>query len=512
MRSKKVAINGLWGVIYRVIVILLGFIGRTVFIHFLSTEYLGIAGLFGNVLTIFSLSELGFSAAISFHLYRLLDQDDRQSIAGIMNFYKKVYRMVALGILILGLSIVPFLECIIKDTTFSMNYIRLVYVIYIVKTVLSYLFAYNFTIVTADQKGYLLTKIDIVIHIAMSLTNIITLFLFKNYIIYLLCEILVGLFGNIIKSLRVQKEYPYIKEKVKIKPAIKSRIIKDVKNIFASKVSTVIVTSTDNILISALISVQTVGIYSNYSMLIAYIQNILTQFIAASQASLGNMLNSESKEYAYVVLKRLTVVLYFVTSFCSACLFNLLNPFIELWIGKEYLLNMSAVALCILSFYIQIIKTPLWFSISGVGFFAEDRNIAICGAITNLISSIIAAYIWGLSGIFIGTICSQIIQWVMKTCLFIKKYIRQSIKEFMILNVKLLIFTIAMSLGIQVIFRICFINNFIIKFFVCIIVPNLVNLIMFHSTEEYIYFVSTIKKLCNQQNNKRRIKINDKQS
>lgn len=499
MRAKKVIVNSLWGIIYKVFVIFLGFIGRTAFIHFLSAEYLGISGLFSNILTMLSLSELGFSTAISFHLYKLLSENEQKKIAGIMNFYKNVYRIVAISILIIGLSILPFLKYIVKDTTFSLKYISLIYIIYLLKTVLSYLFSYNFTIAIADQNRYLLTKIDIIMHILMSLTNIFSLFLFKNYIIYLIGEIILGIIGNAIKSIKVHKEYPYIKEKVKISSEVKRKILKDVKNIFAGKISTVIVTSTDNILISALISVKTVGIYSNYFMLISYVQNMIGEVTLATQSSIGNMLNSETKEYSYIILKRLTIILYFIASFSSVCIFNLINPFIEIWLGKEYLLGTSIVAICVLNFYIQILKTPLWFSVTGIGFFEEDRNIAILGAISNLFISIIAAYFWGLFGIFFGTVFSQSIQWILKTQLFIKKYLQNSITEYVKLYSYLLILTVLMSMGIHIIFIFFTFNNritvFIIKFLICIFVPNLINFIIFHKREEYKYLLSLLKKI-----------------
>lgn len=498
MRAKKVAINSLWGIIYKVFVIFLGFIGRTAFIHFLSVEYLGIAGLFTNVLTILSLSELGFSTAISYHLYKFLAKNDYKKITEVMNFYRNVYRVVAISVLSIGLIILPFLKYIVKDTTFSLEYISLIYIIYLLKTVLSYLFSYNFTIAIADQKRYLLTKIDIIMHIIMSLTNILILFLFKNYIIYLLGEILLGIIKNIIKSLKIYKEYPYIKAKSKIESEMKNKILKDVKNIFAGKISTVIITSTDNILISALINVKTVGLYANYSMLIAYIQNILGELTTETQASLGNMLNSESKEYAYITLKRLTIILYFITSFCSVCIFNLINPFIEIWLGKEYLLGIVVVFVCVLNFYIQILKTPLWFSVTGIGYFEKDRNIAIIGAISNLVISIIAAYFLGLAGIFLGTVISQTIQWFMKVDLFIKGYLKKSVVEYMRLYFYLLFLMSFMCIAIYGLLNYFSfendINAFVVKFIVCIFVPNIVNFILFYKTEEYKYLLSLFKR------------------
>lgn len=494
MRSEKVIKNGMWGSVYQIITILLGFVGRTVFIRCLGAQYLGISGLFTNILTIFSLTELGFSSAISFHLYRQLADNNQKEISGIMNFYKGVYRAVAFIILVLGCSLIPLLQYIIKESPFEIQYIRLVYFIYVFKSVSTYFFSYNFTLIQADQKKYLLTKIDIILHLIVSAVNIFTLVVFRNYIIYLVTEIVIGIFGNLLKTLRVKKEYPYLNKNEKLSKKSRKKIWKDVSNIFAGKVSTVIVTSTDNLLISSIINVTAVGLYSNYSMIITYITNFLTQFTSATQASLGNLLAQESKEYSYTVLKRLTTILYFVTSFCAVSLVVLLNPFITAWIGEKYLLNFPIVLICVINFYIQIMKTPMWFSVGGLGYFKEDRNIAIYGAISNLLVSIIAANYLGLFGIFFGTAFSQITQWILKTKLYCKKYMNMKATEYALQVLRLAALSVVLAIltgGICYFVR-CD-NKYLtlfIKACVCLIVPNLLNYFLFHKSEDFRYLMN----------------------
>lgn len=494
MRSEKVIKNGMWGSIYQLITILLGFVSRTVFIRCLGAQYLGISGLFTNILTIFSLTELGFSSAISFHLYRQLADNNQKEISGIMNFYKGVYRAVAFIILVLGCSLIPLLQYIIKESPFDIEYIRLVYFIYVFKSVSTYFFSYNFTLIQADQKKYLLTKIDIILHVIISVVNIFTLIIFRNYIIYLVTEIVIGILGNFLKTLRVKKEYPYLNKNEKLSKKSRKKIWKDVSNIFAGKVSNVIVTSTDNLLISSIINVTAVGLYSNYSMIITYITNFLTQFTSATQASLGNLLAQESKEYSYTVLKRLTTILYFVTSFCTVSLVVLLNPFITAWIGEKYLLNFPIVLICVINFYIQIMKTPMWFSVGGLGYFKEDRNIAIYGAISNLLVSIIAANYLGLFGIFFGTAFSQITQWILKTKLYCKKYMNMKATEYALQVLRLAALSVVLAIltgGICYFVR-CD-NKYLalfIKACVCLIVPNLLNYFLFHKSEDFRYLMS----------------------
>lgn len=139
-------------------------------------------------------------------------------------------------------------------------------------------------------------------------------------------------------------------------------------------------TSTDNILISVLVNTISVGLYSNYSMIIGYIQAFINQFTTALYYSMGNMFAIEKKEYCVSMVNKLTYILYFLTSLCACCLFCLLNPFISLWIGPDYLLNVGIVAICVFNFYFQVLKIPMWHAISGLGYFKEDRNIALWGA------------------------------------------------------------------------------------------------------------------------------------
>ena len=161
MRSKYVVKNSFWTTINSIVNILIGFISRSVFIYFLNSEYLGINGLFTNILSLLSLSELGFSSAVTFNLYKPLKEGDNRKVAALMNFYKWIYRGVAVFILVVGLALVPFLQFVIKETTFDISYIRIVYIIFLLKTTLSYLYSYNYTLATADQKSYLTAKITI---------------------------------------------------------------------------------------------------------------------------------------------------------------------------------------------------------------------------------------------------------------------------------------------------------------------------------------------------------------
>ena len=74
--------------------ILSQFISRTVIIKVLTIEYVGLSGLFSNVLMMLSLAELGLGEAIIFSMYGPIARSEKEKISDILGFYKKVYIFV----------------------------------------------------------------------------------------------------------------------------------------------------------------------------------------------------------------------------------------------------------------------------------------------------------------------------------------------------------------------------------------------------------------------------------
>lgn len=115
MRIKNSLKNIYSGIIGQVICLLCSFITRTFFIRILGSTYLGVSGLFGNILTLLSLAELGVGQAIIFSLYKPLAENDNDKIHALMLVYKKIYRLVFWFVLCVGMALVPFLKYIIND-------------------------------------------------------------------------------------------------------------------------------------------------------------------------------------------------------------------------------------------------------------------------------------------------------------------------------------------------------------------------------------------------------------
>ena len=501
MRSEYAVKNTIWTTINNFANILIGFVSRTVFIYFLNSEYLGINGLFTNILAILSLSELGFSSAVTFNLYKPLKDNDDRKVAAIMNFYKWIYRGVAIFILIAGLILLPFLQYIIKDTTFEMSYIRIVYVIFLLKTVLSYFYSYNYTLATADQKGYLTAKITLVSNFLIPIAKIGVLALTRSFIAYIVVEIVLNFITNMIKTHYIRIKYPVLKDtKSSLTKDEKHKMVTDVKNIFLGKMSTTILNSTDNIVISAFVNVVSVGFLSNYNTLIGYVQTFINGSLYSSQAGIGNAVASEPKEYVLKILNRLTMITLFVASFSCTALLCLSSDFISIvWARNEnMILPALTVIIVMINSFFQMIKNPLWMTLTSCGLFEKDKYISIAGAIVNIIVSLILVQIVDINGVILGTIISQTVQLILKAKLLFDDYFETSCIKYL---GRIVLCFLVFGLEAAVTYFCCVLvpqrNElimFAVKMIICFIVPNVITVLIFGRTDEFKYFLELVNR------------------
>ena len=419
-----------------------------------------------------------------------------------MNFYKWIYRGVAVFILVVGLALVPFLQFVIKETTFDISYIRIVYIIFLLKTTLSYLYSYNYTLATADQKSYLTAKITVVSSIVIPIAKIVVLAVSKSFIAYIVIEIILNLVTNMIKTYYVRLKYPVLKDtKSTLTKDEKLKMVTDVKNIFLGKVSTTILNSTDNIIISAFVSVISVGFLSNYNTLIGYVQTFINGSLYSAQASIGNAIASETKEYVYKILNRLTMITLFVASFACTALFCLSSDFINIiWAHNEDMtLPVLTVFIVMFNSFFQMIKNPLWMTLTGCGLFNKDKYISIAGAIVNLIVSLVLVQFADIKGVIIGTIISQLVQLILKAKLLFSEYFKTSCLNY--LGRMALCFGVFVGELVVTYGCCCFvpsmnvIANFAIKTIICCVVPNVMTVVLFWKTDAFKYFMELVGKV-----------------
>ncbi|EGA95196.1 hypothetical protein HMPREF9474_00920 [ [[Clostridium] symbiosum WAL-14163] len=396
--------------IRQILTIVLSFVSRTMFIYFLGAEYLGLNGLFSNILSLLSLSEFGIGIAIEFYLYKPLVQQDFKRIKTLINFCKTCYRMVSLVILVVGVCLIPILPNIVNlEQELPVN-LYLIYILYLLNTASTYLlFAYKQTLFSANQEQYKIEKINIFFTLIGCLVDIFVLIIFKNYILYLIFKIVVNIVKNLCISLKADKEYPYLRDKGydKIKKSEFKSFWKDISSVFIFKVGSQLMEATDSIVISTIMGTVIVGYYSNYYLIFSQVLLIYILIVRSFTAGIGNIIVKEKLSHQYEIYKEIEFLTYSINVVFSVLLIQLTNSFIFCWIGKEnpqYILSQWIVFVLGINFYLGCSTLTVNIFRETSGKFEIGRNLQLIAGISNIFLSIILGKMYGLIGIFLSTV------------------------------------------------------------------------------------------------------------
>ena len=410
-RTSNVAKNMWFGVISQILTIILSFVSRTIFIYVLGIDYLGINGLFTNVLTILSFAELGIGNAIIFSMYKPLANNDQNKLKALMDLFAKAYKIIGLTIFGVGILLMPFLGLIIKGSFNIKENLYVIYLLFLLSTTLSYFFTYKKAIIIADQKNYIVIKYHQIFFVVQSLLQMTFLLITHEYLIYLIIRIVIGVLDNLFISYQADKLYPFLKTKQPspLENQEKRIIYKNVKSLFIYKLGGVALSGTDNIIVSAIIGITAVGLVSNYLLVIAALSLISNAIMNSFTASVGNLNATESVASKEQVFKRILLVSAWLTGFFSIGLLIFLNPLITIWLGKDFTISKIVVMAIVLQYYISTMHSTVSTYRTTMGLFVKGRIAPLLAAIINIGLSIILGKTMGLLGIYLATSIARIL-------------------------------------------------------------------------------------------------------
>lgn len=410
-RTKNSIINVIYSFILQFSKIILVFVNRIIFVKILGATYLGINGIFNNVLGILSLADFGITTAMMYSLYKPLAQKDEKKISQYINYFNKIYNIIAIFVAVLGLMLVPFLKHIINLPT-NVEHIYLYYMLMLLSTVVSYLFVYQTTLLVADQKQYITNRYDIIFQYIIFILQVIVLVITKNYALYLSINIVCTVICNLFKVRKTKEIYPYLQNRKRIEPLEKNdkkEVFSNMSSLFFYKLGSVIQSNTDNILISIFVGTISVGYYSNYNTIITSIVTLITMVFTSIKASLGNFLVEKSKETQLKMFYILEEINFGLICFSAVAFLNLIPDFIEICFGKEYVLSQAVLIATVLNFYTSNIRQTMWAYRETAGLFKRTKFITIITSILNIIFSIILGKYYGLVGIIMATVLSRML-------------------------------------------------------------------------------------------------------
>lgn len=502
MRLENSARNIKAAWMWQLIHIICQFAARTVIIKVLTIEYVGLSGLFSNVLTMLSLAELGIGEAIIFSLYGPIARSEHEVISSIMKFYRKVYIFVGMFIAVVGYALTPYIGFFIKDMPENIPNLDLIYLLFVANSAISYFFSYKGTFITANQKNNIVVINNGITELLMVITQIVALILTKNYILYLIIGVAFVFVRNVTITVIANKKYPYLREKTseKIPEDVFNSIKKNTAAMVLHKIGSIVVFATDNLIISKFVGIISVGLYTNYHVITNAVTVFINKFFQAMAASVGNLAVDVDVQRQEKVFNGVVLLNFWLYVFACCCLFNLLNPFISvIWIGEEYLFSIKVVLLLVVKLYVTGMRSSVQTFKNAKGLYWQNRFMPVGESIINLVASVVFVKYMGVGGVLLGTIVSSLL-----TCVWIEPRVlyrhgfNKSAKGYYLRYIKYFgIFAIIMAAtyGCNSFILSDNILTFVVKCCISGILPNVLMILFFCKTEEFQYIKSAVLRL-----------------
>lgn len=457
-RNKNMIRISLFSTATSILNILIQFVYRTYFIRILSKEYLGIEGLFSNVIQLLSLAELGFGTVIAYRLYKPLSEENDEEVAKLMNFFNKVYKIVALIVCIIGLMLMPFIQYLIKDLNEIPQGINIywAYGLFLFQSVASYFFTYKQILMIADQRADVVAIFNSGLIIFKSFVQLIILKWTQDYLLMLFISIVLSIILNWIFSIYVTKAYERIFQcKKQLAKTEKKVVFDDIYAMLFHKVGGVVSSSTDNLVLSAFVGLGQLGIYSNYTLIIEAVKKVSMQIVGNFTASIGNAkIKMTASEYISFY-ERLLKLNFIISDITTVCIYMLINGFMYIWQGNSMILDNSVVAVIVICYFLNSVRLINIAFTNADGLYTRDKARPIIEDIINLVISITLAIKFGIIGVFIGTIVSHLCTVFWREPLIIYRYsLINRVKRYWVLYIKNLLVVLICIIGSKHIIRI----------------------------------------------------------
>lgn len=489
--------NIAFGFVQQIVTLILTFVTRTIFIKYLSVELLGVNSLFSNILTVLSMADLGFGTAILYSMYKPLESKDEKKLSALMNYFKKIYLYIAGIIFVVGIILVPFLNFFIKEN--NIPNIEIYYIMFLLDSVISYLLAYRANIINADQKNYIVKRYTLFFNIIKSVVQCFVVVCFKNFILYLLIQILCTLGINLYGAYISKKMYPFLDSKEKLSSNEKNEIITNVKSLVIYKIGGIILNNTDNILISMLIGITAVGYYTNYVTVINAITAIIAIVFTAVTYSVGNLIAIENKEIQLDIFYKIEFFSNILFSFTSICLTILLNDLISCWLGKAYLIDNMTVICAVANFYILGGLNTTFMFRDTTGMFKKMKYLSMVTALLNIVLSIVLGKIFGLFGIIVATAIARLVTnfWYEPYTMH-KVYFNKLPHNYFKSKIFNVVVTIVLSTIIYFItknFIVTSLTDLIIKTMIVVLLTGIMLFLIYFRNPYFNYYIDIIKNI-----------------
>ena len=498
---KNAKRNIMFGFINKAIVMLCPFVQRTIIQSILGTQYLGLSSLYTSVLSVLGLAELGFSSAMVYNMYKPAAEEQIDKVNVLLCFYRKAYRIIGIAVVVIGSLLIPFLPKLIKGSYPADINLTLLYLIYLGNTAISYfLFAYMTSILVVHQRDDVQSSVNSVVTVILTVSQAVILSVTRNYYLFAAMMLLCTAVNNLWVAWRVNRFFPQYMPEGQIDPVSKAGLKKLVAGTFIQRACAVTRNSLDSICISAFLGLALTAIYNNYYLILHGITVLMGVISTAFMGGVGNHVATKTVEENFQELLNLDFVYLWLGGWCSICLTCLYQPFMQLWMGKDLMLDFSTVLLLVAYFYLLKLGDMRTLYASGLGLWWEQRYRSVAETLMNLVLNIVLGKLYGIKGIIIATIVSLFLcNYIWSTRITFQKYFSMArMKAYYAMHLGL---TATMLIAGGLTYYLCTLLPFgnmivmcLVRLILCAVVPNIIFFIIYRRSKEMMYAKKTLFK------------------
>lgn len=484
--------NMFFGILNRIVALLCPFATRTVIQYVLGEQYLGLSSLFSSILSVLSLTELGFGSAIIYSMYKPVAEGNTELVNALLNFYRRVYATVGFVILMIGLILIPFLPHLITGAYPTDISLTVLYLVYLGNTVVSYfMYAYMSSLIVVYQRDDINSRTNMFVTLLLAASQIFMLIRFHNYLLFSLMMPVFTVVNNIRIALVVKKMFPQYHCEGKVSREMLQDIKKQTVGTFVSRVCQVTRNSFDSICTSAFLGLAVTAMYNNYYYIMSSVISISAIFPTSLTGGIGNHVVTRSREENFTELKNIDFVYMWFSGWCMICILCLSQPFMQLWMGENMMLPDSVVVLLCIYFYLLKVGDlrSIYSTVNGLWWY--QRWGSVIEALANIVLNIVLAKLWGIHGIILATILTILfvhtlwsVQIVFKHY-FGKKYIWDYFKYHMVYAIITAMLAVITRIMCGFIPECGKIGDLVLRAVVCVVLPNVFYVLLYHKLSEF---------------------------
>lgn len=410
-RVHKSLLNAKVNLLFYFLSLFFSFFSRKIFLDCLGDEFIGLTGTLGNILGYLNLAELGVGAAISFFLYKPLQTNNRDEINEIISVFGYLYHKIGLFILAGGVIVSLFFPFIFGNTDLGLGIVYFSFFSFLGSSLIGYFINYRQILLTADQKNYLVAVYFQSANLVKTALQIFLAYTYRNLFVWVAVEFLFGIIGCIVLNWKINKEYPWLKSNVqqgKVLLAKYPKILINTKQVFIHKVKDFLLSKSDELFIFAFVSLKMVAYYGNYTMIIYKVSQLFTFVLDGVGAGVGNLVAEGDKKNTLKVFWELMAIRHFIAGLLFTSLYFMLEPFISLWLGPEYIMDRTILVLLLIYIYMMQSRGVVDMFNHAHGLYADTWS-AWVELVLNMGITVSIAINYGIIGILLGKIISVFI-------------------------------------------------------------------------------------------------------